>query len=271
MDRLGLEMLCGLGLPPVDLVNLAADLGCRHVSAGLGPMPSPLGYPAADLRDKALRREMIAVMRDRGVSISLGEGLIARPDADLRDAAPDLELLQELGVRRISTTSMDPDLPRSLDQFAILAELAADAGFELVIEFVPTLAVPDLPTALEAIRHVGRPDVRLLIDTMHLVRSGGSVADIAALDPDLIGYVQLCDVPLAPGFPSYMQEAMFERRAPGEGELPLADILAALPRDLIVGLEIPELAKAQSGVGPHERVGRCVEAARELLESVSPA
>ena len=270
MDRLGLEMLCGLGLPPVAFVKLAADLGCRHISAGLGSMPTPLGYPPSDLRaDVAMRREMIAVMEGRGVSISLGEGLIARPGYDLRDAVEDLAIFYELGARRICTSSMDADLPRSFDQFAVLAEMCADAGIELVIEFAPALTVTDLPTALAALRHIGRKDVKLLIDTMHLIRSGSSAADVAALAPDLIGYVQLADVPLKPAMPDYMQEAMFERRAPGEGELPLKEIMAALPRDVVVGLEIPELAKAQRGIGPHERVGRCVEAARRLLAQLS--
>ena len=208
-------------------------------------------------------------MQDRGVSIALGEGLIAKADADLRDCAAELSVFHELGARRISTTSMDPDLARSFDQFAVLAELAADAGFETVIEFAPTLTVPDLPTALAALRHIGRKDVKLLVDTMHLVRSGASAADVAALDPGLVGYIQLSDAPRTSTFSSYLQEAMFERRPPGEGELPLLEILEALPRDVVVGLEIPELSKAQMGVGPHARVGRCVEAARRLLAQLS--
>jgi hypothetical protein len=47
----------------------------------------------------------------------------------------------------------------------------------------------DLPTALDAVRAVGRPDFRLLIDTMRLVRSGSGADDIAALSPDVIGYM----------------------------------------------------------------------------------
>lgn len=32
-DRLGIGMLSVFGLPPVELVDLAAELGCRYVSA----------------------------------------------------------------------------------------------------------------------------------------------------------------------------------------------------------------------------------------------
>ena len=97
----------------------------------------------------------------------------------------------ELGVKRINTVSMDPDLHRTFDEFAILTDMAAARGLETTTELAPSLTVCDLPTALAAVRHVGRPDFRLLIDTMHVIRSGASVADIAALDPQLIAYVQL--------------------------------------------------------------------------------
>jgi sugar phosphate isomerase/epimerase len=173
--------------------------------------------------------------------------------------------MAELGIRRINAVSMDSDLSRSFDQFGILAGLAASRGMVTTIEFVPGLGIADLPTALKAIRAVGRPDFRLLIDMMHLVRSGSGAKDVAALDPATIGYIQLCDVPLVPKIANYMQEAMFHRMAPGKGELPLLDILAALPRDLVIGLEVPMRAEAEAGIGPLDRLGPCVEAARSLL------
>jgi len=58
---------------------------------------------------------------------------------------------------------------------------------------------------------------------------------------------------------------MTARMVPGTGELPLRDILAALPRDLVIGIEVPRLKEARAGAGPHERLRPCVEAARDLL------
>lgn len=74
MSSLGIENISVFGLPPVQFVNLAADLGCQHMSTGLTSFPFGIcDYPAFSLRDDAaLRREMIAAMRDRGISISLG-------------------------------------------------------------------------------------------------------------------------------------------------------------------------------------------------------
>jgi sugar phosphate isomerase/epimerase len=267
MTRLGIETISVFGLPPVAFVTLAADLGCQHISTGLTSYDFGIhDYHSFSLReDAALRREMKAVMRDRGVSISLGEGLNIRPGVSARDHEADLDVLCELGAEVINTVSLDPDLGRTFDELAAMAELVGERGRRTTIELVPGLTVGDLPTALAAVRHAGRQDFRLLIDTMHLVRSGGSVADIAALDPELIGYVQLCDAPLKPRFDSYFEESMFERMAPGEGELGLAQLLAVLPADRVYGLELPLRSEAKAGVGPHERLGKCVAAARRLL------
>jgi hypothetical protein len=43
---------------------------------------------------------MIATMHDRNVSISLGEGMNVRTGGDVRNYAGDLDLMEELGVKR---------------------------------------------------------------------------------------------------------------------------------------------------------------------------
>lgn len=271
MDRLGIEFISVFGLPPVDFVNLAADLGCRNIGMALEPMPpNPHTYPAWSLRDNAaLRRDMLSAMADRGVSISLGEGFIIWPDKEVDGYAGDLDVMGELGVRRINMLSVDPDLNRSFDQFAALVEMADKIGMETTLEYAPIMAIPDLDTAIAAIRHVGRPSFRLLIDLMHFVRAGAGAEEAARLDPDLIGYIQLCDAPREFTIEGYADEARYERMVPGTGDLPLAEILAALPRDRVVGLEVPMLREAEAGVGPFERLSRCVGAARSLLDQIA--
>lgn len=264
---LGIEQLSVFGLPPVEFVNLAADLGCHCISAGLTGLPyNPHGYRPFSLRDDAaLRRELIAVMRDRGIALSLGEGCIVRQDRDIRAYAADMDLMQELGALRLNTVSMDPDLGRSLDQLAIFAEMAGARGMLSTVELCPALTINNLDSALAAVRHVGRADFSLLLDAMHLYRSAASAADVAALDPSLIGYVQLCDAPEKPSDANYLMEATFERQVPGEGDAPLVDYLAALPPAVTISLEVPLRSQAEAGVGPQIRLRQCVAAARRLL------
>ncbi|OBI43863.1 sugar phosphate isomerase/epimerase family protein [Mycobacterium colombiense] len=269
-DRLGIGMLSVFGLPPIELVNLAADLGCRYVSVAVQGMPLvPLGYPPFSLKDDTvLRKDLLAAMDDRGVSISLGDGFLVLPGADVSALGGDLDVLAELGVPRINVVSLDPDLPRTLDQLAALTELAAQRDIGTVVEPVPGLTIGGLDAALAATEYVGRSEFRLLIDTMHLVRSGAGAAELAAIDAEQIGYAQLNDTTLRPRVDNYMEEAMFERMVPGDGELPLHDLLSALPRDTVLEIEVPRRSLALAGVSPIDRLRPCVEAAQRLLSDV---
>lgn len=269
-DRLGIGMLSVFGLPPIELVDLAAELGCRYVSVAVQGMPLvPLGYPRFSLKDDGgLRKNLLAAMGDRGVSISLGDGFLVLPGADVSALCGDLDVLAELGVPRINVVSVDADLPRTLDQFAALTELAAQRNIDTVVEPVPGLTIGDLSAALAAKEYVGRNEFRLLIDTMHLVRSGSGAADLAAVDADHIGYAQLNDTTLRPRMDNYLEEAMFERMVPGAGELPLHDLLSALPGDIVLEIEVPRRSLALAGMSPTDRLRPCVEAARRLLSGL---
>jgi len=269
MRDLGIEFISVFGLPPVDFVHLAADLGCRYISTALAGRPlkslKSLGYQEFSLKDDArLRQHLLTAMDDRGVSISLGEGMVIVPDADVSGLAPDLDVMAELRVAQINTLSFDRDRNRTFDQLATLTEMAAERGMGTTIELAPGMTIGDPATVLAAIEHVGRPDLRLTVDTMHWARSGYGAVELYKLGPEKIGYVQLSDTTLKARAKSYLQEAMYERMIPGDGELPLAEMLAAAPGDVVIGLEIPMRGLAESGVGPMDRLRPCVAAAREL-------
>ena len=269
LNRLGIEMLSGLGLPPVELVHLAADLGCAYISAGPMQMPpqfNPLGYPQWSLKDDpAYARQLKAALTDRGVSISLGEGFAVRPGVAMRERGAEMDMMAELGTRGLGAVSMEPDTGRARDELAVLAEMAGERGMLATIEFAPIQAVNTLAAALDMVRHVNRPNFGLLLDAMHFFRSGAMLDDLPAIDPALIRYAQLCDTPAGGPGDDYMNEAMFARLAPGEGELPLAGFVAALPHDIPLGLEVPMRDWALTGHGPLERLRPAVDAARKLL------
>jgi sugar phosphate isomerase/epimerase len=268
-DNLSIDFISVFGLPPVQFVRLAAELGCGHVSMALTPMPAnPHGYPLWSLRDDSrLRKDMRLALRDSGVTISLGEGFLVRPNAEVRDAAADLDHMRELGVPTVNILTLEPDRSRRMDQLAAFTDMAAARSMQVTLEFLPGLPIGDLSSAVAAVRDLGKPNFRLLLDAMHVFRSGAQVADIEALDPAMIGYAQICDVPRVSKASSYADEARYDRLAPGEGELPLLEFIRALPSDLIMGLEIPMLARAEQGIGPFERLADCVKRTRDLLEN----
>src|SRR3546814_1292905 len=94
--------------------------------------------------------------------------------------------------------------------------MAREYDVTVTIESCPMLTVKTLAQALDVISAVNLPNFKLLIDTMHIVRSGES-EDIVRLDPMLIDYVQISDGPISvPDPQNYMSEAMNERMVPGD-------------------------------------------------------
>jgi sugar phosphate isomerase/epimerase len=272
MDRLGIEMLSVFGMPPIEFVHLTADLGCRYITTGMvGFAPvNTLGYQHFSLRDDPqLRRDLLAAMDGRGVSISLGEGLLIAPGVDVRSYAADLDIMAELRIPRINTVSLEPDRARTFDELAALTELAAARGIATCVEPVVGLSIADLPSAIAAVEYVNRDEISLLIDTMHVARFGASADDLRSIPAERIGYIQLSDTTMQRRMEHYAEEAMYERMTPGEGELPLLEMLAALPQDRVVGLEIPMRASAEAGVSAYDRLLPCVNSARSLLARAS--
>lgn len=265
--KIGIEFISVFGLPPVEFVDVVRKLGCDHIGTALEPLaPNQLGCSAWSLReDASLRRELVAALRANGVSLSLGEGFLVREGGDMRASARDMDLMHELGAPRLNALSIDPDFSRGTDELAVFAEMAGERGMDATLEYLPGYPIGDLDSAVAAVRAVNKPNFRLLIDAMHFFRAGAKASDLAAVDPSLIGYVQLCDVPTVSKFANYADEARYERMGPGEGELPLADFLAALSPELVVGLEIPMLSKAKAGLAPYERLAPSVEATRRLV------
>jgi len=267
--NLGIDSQTLFGMPPVEHVVLAADLECTHVSFGFHALPWKLdGFPAWSLRENpALRRELRAAMSDRGVSIALAEGFIVRPGSEIRDRTGDMDLFAELGAANASTVSMDPDYPRALDQLAALAEMAAERGMGVVLEFAPPHPINSLAGALRAIEQIAMPNAGVVIDAMHFFRSGGTVDDLAAVDPALLRYAQLCDAPLNVSNDDYLNEACFNRMSPGTGDLPLRSLIDALPDNIPFGLEAPMLAAVKDSPGVRQVVEELVRRSRALLDA----
>ncbi|MFC6619988.1 sugar phosphate isomerase/epimerase family protein [Novosphingobium panipatense] len=269
----GLDQQTVLGLDPVAHVGLAADLGCRTVTLGLARNAggeNPHRYPPWSLREDAvLVRETKAALRDGGVVIAVGTGCDISQQIDASQRAADMDMFAELGAVRVSASDMGAERERAFDQFGALAEMAAARGMELCIAFSPVLTMRSLPDALQVIARIGAQGgpgsaTTVLIDAMHFFRSGGTVQQVAELDPALIGHVQLCDVPLR-GTGDYMAESTSGRMIPGQGELPLREFVEALPRGQVLGLDVPLIGAARSGRDVRDYVGEILRRTREYL------
>jgi sugar phosphate isomerase/epimerase len=270
--RLGIDFISVLAMPPVEHIRLAAGLGCGRISLAPAPFTAnPHGYSSWSLRDDApFRSEVKAALAGEGVVLSLGEGFLAWPCAGMAIAQADLDLFAELGAERVNVVALEPDRAAALSAVAEFARLAGQRGLKATLEFMPGTVFGDFGSALAAWEEIGEFNLSLLVDTMHFGCSGSSSEQLAACDAAAIGYVQICDAPLGAfgDMAAYGEMAKHNRLPPGDGELPLREILAAAPRDIPVGIELPRLALAESGIGPCERLAGAVETARTMLETL---
>jgi sugar phosphate isomerase/epimerase len=104
----------------------------------------------------------------------------------------------------------------------------------------------------------------ILIDNLHLSRSGGSVAQLAALDPARFPYLQIADAPAqVPTEPmALLDEAINGRLLPGQGALPIDELLAAVPH-VPLSFEVRSRDLRDGFTDPVERARHLLHAVRQ--------
>jgi len=269
MHPIGLEYLTLYGTHPVDYIRIAAEAGCSQVSLFTGPVavPESPAHPPSILDDPGLRRDIRAALDGHGISVSLVEGFLVSPGHSVAAYDRTLDLLAELGASRINAVSFDA-LDRTVDELGTLAEMTAARGVTLTMEPCPLFTIDSFACALDIVRDVANPNLKLLVDTLHFCRSDG-FAMIDRIDPALIDYVQICDGPLVASSPeAYLDEALYDRLPPGEGELPLAKVLGRMPDGVTVSAETPMRRRRHAGFNDAQIAGLAVEGTRKVLEAV---
>jgi len=249
----------------LQMIDVAADAGCDCVGVRLLD-GAPTEPPTALMRDVALRKEALARMRDRGVRALDASAARLRPDTRADAFAPMLKVCEELGVQHVACSIDDPDLARSTETLNALCTLARRHDVRVEIEFVPWMAVGSMTDAATMVRAIDAPNLGILVDALHLDRSGGCPEDITELPATWFRLAQICDAPACTDLSKddQIRVATQARCLPGDGELPLAELIRALPQNVPLCLEIPMRELAQR-VPALERVTAAVAATRRLL------
>ncbi|TVZ02397.1 sugar phosphate isomerase/epimerase [Trebonia kvetii] len=263
-------MLChftAVEVEPPDFVDLAARAGFAAVSLMIQfPRAYSPGFPMTG--DTRMRRETRRRLDATGVTLFDAATCRLEPDTGLDDFRALVETAAYLGARGIDVNGNDPDPARLADQFAALCALCAEHGLGVGIEFMMSTQVKTLGDALALIERSGADNAAVTVDALHLARSGGSPADVAALDPAQISYVQLCDGPAAPpAGEAYAREASGGRLLPGDGDLPVRELVDAVGPDVMLGVEAPSRWRAEQGVPAAAYAAQAMDAVRRLLGS----
>jgi sugar phosphate isomerase/epimerase len=258
-----LDFLTAVEASPPELAALAAANGCALIAIVVHPAPGVPDFGMAS--DSPMRRETQRRCRALGVGIDMIEGFLLTPDTDVAAFRPSLESGAWLEARSANVLLRDDDQARLLDNFAAFCDLAAGLGLAVVTEWSRRTPLKSPAEAARFLGRAGRPTARLQFDSLHLFRAGFSASDIAALDPAVIGRAQLSDGPAEMPAERQFEEALNERRIPGDGDLPLPSFVKALPPDIVIGVEVPMAALKAQGIEPEERVRRAVSGAADLV------
>ncbi|ACI51172.1 Xylose isomerase domain protein TIM barrel [Gluconacetobacter diazotrophicus PA1 5] len=225
-----LAHLTTLSLAPPDMIRVASRTGYRGVGLRLASVTEGgTAYPLMD--DPAMLQATRRAAAETGIAVHDIECVCLTPDLDVADVEPLLAAGAELGARYVIAMPCDRDRGRMADRFAALCALARPRGLGVVLGFAPGAAVSTLEAALDLVVMAGAPNGGVLVDTLHVAHSGGTLAALSALPRRLVPFVHLSDG-LQAGNGS-------ERLPPGEGALDLAGILTRLPPGTPVAIAVP--------------------------------
>lgn len=238
-EKFSLAYLTTAPLQAPAMIDLARAIGFDSVGVRLSP-PAP-DADASLLHDAGLQRETVSRMNATGVAIFDVEVLKIGPLFDPSDHARFIEISSMLGASVILVIADDRDESRLTDRFGELCDLAAPYRLDVQLEFMPCTSVPDARSALRIVGNAARSNGKILIDTLHVARSGTTLDDLSAIPASMLRSVQICDAPLRPSMrpEEIWQAALTARLPPGEGDIDIAGILSRLPNDLRIGVEVP--------------------------------
>jgi sugar phosphate isomerase/epimerase len=132
------------------------------------------------------------------------------------------------------------DEARAARALRSIGQAAAEKGMRVAFEFMPFGAVKSIESALRLVEAAGCDNVGVLVDAYHFFRGGSRLESLDGVPASLIAGLQLDDVP-AQAPDDLLTETRQHRRLPGDGELPLEDLVRAVDRtgaDVPVGVEL---------------------------------
>jgi sugar phosphate isomerase/epimerase len=219
-------------LSPPDTVSAAAAGGFDSV----GLWVETAGWTSATSAE--VRRRVA----DAGLSVIDVEVVWIKPGPLDPDHLRILDIGGEVGAVHALAVSDDPDPGATAAKYAALCEHAGSVGIALALEFGVFTKVKSLAAASAILRAVDHPSMRLLPDTLHIDRSGTTMAELAGVPPAWLSYAQICDAeaerPDPDDYDAIIDEAVWGRRLLGEGALDVDGFVGALPAGLPFSVEL---------------------------------
>jgi len=206
-----------------------------------------LSMVAAELTDKWLTTDRVAVARDNEHS---------------------LEIAQRAGARSIIAVGREfPSFEVASTGLGHLCDLAAERGLGVTLEMIPFGGVPNIATVARIFEQVDRDNLGLCLDVWHWhrQRGGPDYETLRAIPPERIHIFQLDDAAPEPA-DDLLVETLTARLLPGEGvaEIPrLLDVLDEMGASPVIATEV--FSSSLAALEPAENARRQYAAMRAAL------
>jgi sugar phosphate isomerase/epimerase len=266
MRTLSLAHLTLVGSSPLQLIDHAAEAGFTHIGMRVIP-PTADARIASPVEDPALRTPILRRLGDAGLEVLDIEALWLSAEFDPAPVERAFAFGVEMGARYAIVAGNDPDHDRLLRHLDAVCQLGASFGIKILLEFIPYTQVRTIWDAANCLAIIDRPNTGILVDALHLSRSGGSIADVVA-NLSRVQFLHLCDAPASTPQSTELlrDEARRSRLYPGQGELALRELIAATPASIPIAIEAPHAGLADRPFGEQARLAR--ETTVRLLREV---
>lgn len=247
---------------PVELIHAALATGFASISLWVQPpaiAPNMLATP--DMAEQIRR-----ALAETGIRIGNLEVFNLNGEDRVEAYAPMLAFGADLGAK--TATAIDYGTPRDdmPQRLAAFTALCARHGLSTLVEPISMGNVRTPQDGAALVRAAG-VDARLVLDAVHLVRTGTTPEALHDIPAELIGYFQICDGPATLSPEQFGVEATGDRLYPGEGTFPLAAFLNAIPDDTPLGVEVPSLTRQQRGASLEDRAREAFASSQRLLRT----
>ena len=246
---------------PEDFVREASAAGFSGVSLFFEGDPERFSL----VDDNNLESVKLA-LRECRMSLRSAEAYPVHSQSKLADWKPSLRRAAYAGAKCASVQLLE-DIPKVNRRLLTdMAEYLQVLGMRLSLEFMPlTPGCPDLVSALKIIEEINHPEICLTLDALHIARAGVVAAALADIPADLLAGFQLCDSDNNNTGSDYWTEAILNRKLPGEGVLPLQNMLAALPEACQWEVEVPGTIAGTNAEQRSEALRTLLNSARALF------
>lgn len=232
-----------------------------------GVWVDPETWTATTTRETRLR------LADSGLRVLDVEVIWIRPGPYNPDHFRVLDIGAELSAVNALVVSSEPDVNAAAEKLARIVAHGENVGVRASLEFGLFTSVGTLGDALRLLDLCGRPDAGLLIDPLHLDRSGGAPEDLTTIPKSRFAYAQFCDAPEQrpdpSDIPAIITDAVDLRLMPGEGKLPLNDFLDVLPEGLPLSVELRSKSLRDAYPIAADRAAAVARATRSFLAARS--